>query len=129
MRKLLRSLLVAGAILWVPVWSAPLCAHAQNSSAQADNSAQNKNHKETNTAQDQSNAKNSREITASIRKALIADKGLSTYAHNVKIITQGQTVILKGPVRSEDEKHQVMSDAKGALPEGAMIVDQLTIKS
>jgi hyperosmotically inducible periplasmic protein len=35
------------------------------------------------------------------------DKSLSTYAHNVKIITQNGMVTLKGPVRSEDEKKPV----------------------
>lgn len=35
------------------------------------------------------------------------DKALSTYAHNVKIISQNGTVTLKGPVRSEDEKQAI----------------------
>ena len=38
--------------------------------------------------------------TAQVRKAIIADKDLSTYAHNVKIITKDGTVTLKGPVKS-----------------------------
>jgi hyperosmotically inducible protein len=32
------------------------------------------------------------------------DKTLSTYAHNIKIITQDGHVTLKGPVRTEDER-------------------------
>ena len=39
------------------------------------------------------------------------DKSLSTYAHNVKIITQEGQVTLKGPVRSEDEKKAVEQKA------------------
>jgi osmotically-inducible protein OsmY len=39
------------------------------------------------------------------------DKSLSTYAHNVKIISQNGMVTLKGPVRSGDEKRSVESKA------------------
>jgi hyperosmotically inducible periplasmic protein len=39
------------------------------------------------------------------------NKELSTYAHNVKIITRNGIVTLKGPVRSQDEKKVVESQA------------------
>lgn len=52
-----------------------------------------------------------RELTRSIRHALMQDKELSTYAHNVKIITQAGQVTLKGPVRSEEEKRVVVAKA------------------
>jgi len=45
-----------------------------------------------------------RATTKQIRSALMDDKALSTYAHNIKIITQDGHVTLKGPVRTEDEK-------------------------
>ena len=45
-----------------------------------------------------------RATTKQIRSALVQDKTLSTYAHNIKIITQDGHVTLKGPVRTEDEK-------------------------
>ena len=45
-----------------------------------------------------------RATTKQIRSALMEDKSLSTYAHNIKIITQDGHVTLKGPVRTEDEK-------------------------
>jgi hyperosmotically inducible periplasmic protein len=48
-----------------------------------------------------------RDLTQKVRRALTQDKALSSYAHNVKIITQGGQVTLKGPVRSEDEKQTV----------------------
>ena len=35
-----------------------------------------------------------------IRKSIMADRSLSSYAHNVKIIAQDGEVTLKGPVRS-----------------------------
>src|SRR4029453_16682369 len=52
-----------------------------------------------------------RELTRSIRHALMQDKDLSTYAHNVKISTQAGQVTLKGPVRSEEEKRVVEAKA------------------
>src|SRR4030095_6813841 len=56
------------------------------------------------TADQQKENETDRELTRSIRRALMDDKTLSSYAHNVKVITQGGHVTLKGPVRSEDEK-------------------------
>ena len=39
------------------------------------------------------------------------DKTLSTYAHNVKVVTQDGNVTLKGPVRSAEEKQNVEAKA------------------
>ena len=67
-----------------------------------------------------------REITQKVRRALMDDKDLSTYAHNVKIVTQGGQVTLKGPVRTEDEKKAV--EAKAANVAGAdHVVNQISI--
>ena len=63
------------------------------------------------TADQQGETKQDREITQKIRRALVNDKSLSTYAHNVKIITVGGMVTLKGPVRSEEEKRAVEEKA------------------
>lgn len=63
------------------------------------------------TADDQSNKKSDVQITADIRKAVMADSTLSTYAHNVKIITKNGKVTLKGPVRSAEEKTTVAAKA------------------
>jgi hyperosmotically inducible protein len=52
-----------------------------------------------------------REITKQIRQALVQDGSLSSYAHNVKIVTQGGMVTLKGPVRSDEEKKAVEAKA------------------
>lgn len=64
------------------------------------------------TADQQKEDKNDRELARQIRKALMADKGLSTYAHNVKIIASNGTVTLRGPVRSDDEKAIVETKAR-----------------
>lgn len=63
------------------------------------------------TADQQSETKEDREITQKIRQAVVDDKSLSTYAHNVKIITVDGMVTLKGPVRSEDEKRTIEEKA------------------
>jgi hyperosmotically inducible protein len=88
-----------------------------------DNSSQNKSQSQT--ADDQTNA--DRLTTAGVRKAIVADKKLSTYAHNVKIITHDGHVTLKGPVKSEEEKQQVLADAASAHP-AANISNELTVK-
>lgn len=90
-----------------------------------DNSQQNKNQHKT--ADDQTNAKADRDITAQIRKSIMADKGLSTYAHNVKIITRNGAVTLKGPVKSDDEKQKVNSYASSVVS-ADKVTDQLTVK-
>jgi hyperosmotically inducible protein len=63
------------------------------------------------TADQQGETKQDREITQKIRRALVNDKSLSTYAHNVKIITVGGMVTLKGPVKSEEEKRAIEEKA------------------
>ena len=100
---------------------------AQYGSSQTapDDTAHNKNQKTT--ADNQTNAKSDRLLTAKIRRAIVADKGLSVYAHNVKIITLNGAVTLKGPVNSEEEKQKVASDAAGAASAEA-ITNQLTVK-
>jgi osmotically-inducible protein OsmY len=58
---------------------------------------------------DQSNDKESIDMTAGIRRAVLEDKSLSTAAHNIKIVTNGNVVTLRGPVESADEKKRVES--------------------
>ena len=90
-----------------------------------DNTQQNK--VQSPTADNQPNAKSDRLLTASVRKAIVADKNLSTYAHNVKIITSNGQVTLKGPVKSEEEKQQVFTDATSATTSDK-VTNQLTVK-
>lgn len=79
------------------------------------------------TADQQKNNLSDRELTQKIRKAVIADKSLSTYAHNVKIIAQNGAVTLKGPVRSDEEKKTIV--AKAAEIAGSdKVTDDLSVK-
>jgi hyperosmotically inducible periplasmic protein len=52
-----------------------------------------------------------RATTQKIRKAIQDDKDLSTYAHNIKVITQDGKVTLRGPVRSAAEKSTIEAKA------------------
>jgi osmotically-inducible protein OsmY len=63
------------------------------------------------TADQQSHATADRDITQRIRRSLTQDKALSTYAKNIKVITQNGDVTLRGPVRSEDEKKTIEAKA------------------
>ena len=63
------------------------------------------------TADQQKENANDRDLTRKIRRALMQDKSLSSYAHNVKVIAQGGQVTLKGPVRSGQEKETVEAKA------------------
>jgi hyperosmotically inducible protein len=96
------------------------------SSTSPDNSGKNK--AQGSTAEQQSQATSDRMITKKIRQALIADKTLSTYGHNVKIITQDGAVTLKGPVNSEDEKQTIASKAAEVVGGPDKVTNQLTIK-
>ncbi len=80
-----------------------------------DNSKVNKkdeNNTIAKSADGQKNNKSDIQISADIRRAIVGDKALSTYAHNVKIVTRGGVVILKGPVRTDEEKSSVEAKAK-----------------
>jgi hyperosmotically inducible periplasmic protein len=75
-----------------------------------DNTKKNKDQTSPTADQQKMNASD-REITQKIRKAINEDKTLSTYAHNIKIITQDGKVTLRGPVRSEDERNNLQAKA------------------
>src|ERR1051325_3905357 len=84
-----------------------LVATAQDASqVPADNTRGNQRdrHEASPTADQQKENPGDRELAKQIRRALTKDKSLSTNAHNVKILAQGGTVTLKGPVNSEEEK-------------------------
>jgi osmotically-inducible protein OsmY len=79
------------------------------------------------TADQQKETPADRNLTAKIRKALTSDKTLSTYAHNVKIISQGGTVTLKGPVRSEAEVKTIVAKATELAGSSSKVVNELSV--
>ena len=65
------------------------------------------------TADDQKENDMDRGLVQRIRKSLMANKDLSTYAHNVKVVSINGQVTLNGVVRSDEEKSKVASLAEG----------------
>jgi hyperosmotically inducible periplasmic protein len=78
------------------------------------------------TADQQKENASDREIAQKIRRALMDDKTLSTYAHNVKIVAQDGQVTLKGPVRTDDEKKSVEAKATEVVGAGR-VTNEITI--
>ena len=109
-RRILRAIVVISVLL------APTSALAQTP---ADNTKVNTRDRAKGavTADQQKENASDRELTQKIRRALMQDKTLSSYAHNVKVVAQGGQVTLKGPVRTEDEKR--IGETKAAEVAGA----------
>jgi hyperosmotically inducible protein len=78
------------------------------------------------TADQQKDNATDRDLTQKIRRSLIQDKSLSSYAHNVKVVTQGGSVTLKGPVRSNEEKRMVEARATEVAGAGH-VTNQLSV--
>jgi hyperosmotically inducible protein len=100
----------------------------QDAPAPADNTKTNQRDQNPNeaTADQQKENRSDRDITQQIRKAIVNDKSLSTYAHNVKIVTQDGQVTLKGPVRSEEEKKAIEEKASEIV--GDKVTSELAVK-
>jgi hyperosmotically inducible protein len=68
-----------------------------------------------------------RDLTSKIRKAIVDDKNLSTYAHNVKVVSQNGTVTLKGPVRSDAEMKSILAKAQ-AMAGTDRVVNEMAVQ-
>jgi hypothetical protein len=79
----------------------------------ADNTKVNtRDRKDSLTPMDQSNSAAQIEVTANIRKGIMGDKTISFNGKNVKIITVGTRVTLRGPVKSSKERTAIEGIAK-----------------
>jgi osmotically-inducible protein OsmY len=78
------------------------------------------------TADTQKNDAADLQLTKQIRASLIADKSLSTYAHNIKIVAVNGNVTLNGVVRTEREKEAIEAKAQALVNNGSL-VDNLKI--
>lgn len=101
----------------------PVASFAQTSSPPSpapDNTKVNERDRQpgSTTADQQKNSKGDLEITRKVRQAIVKDKTLSTYAHNIKVVTEGGVVTLRGPVRSSDEKLAIETIAGQVAGEG-----------
>jgi hyperosmotically inducible protein len=122
-----RLLLPLGALtLSASLLAAPLPRPQDDNQQPApDNTKQNRDQSSPAADQQKMNPAD-RAITQKIRKAIVNDSSLSTYAHNIKIITQDGKVTLRGPVRSEDERSNVEAKAVGIAGQDN-VTDQLEI--
>jgi sporulation protein YlmC with PRC-barrel domain len=77
---------------------------------------------------DQGNSEADRTTTQQIRKALVKDRDLSMVAKNVKIITANGTVTLRGVVKTEQEKNDIVAKAK-QVAGVTEVNDQLEVKT
>jgi hyperosmotically inducible periplasmic protein len=106
-----RLLLPLGSLVFcVALMATPMPRYQDAQQPAPDNTQKNKGHTSP-TADQQKMNPSDRAITQKIRKAIHEDKNLSTYAHNIKIITQNGKVTLRGPVRSEEEKSNLEAKA------------------
>jgi len=118
-RRLMWAIAVAGAVLAV----VPAVAQTP-----ADNTKVNERDrsKDAPTADQQKENASDRDLTQKIRRSVMDDKTLSTYAHNVKIIAQDGRITLKGPVRTEQEKKTI--EAKAVEVAGAgRVMNEISI--
>jgi len=116
-------------ILLAALFCGSLMTYAQDP-VKPDNTKVNKQDRNAGqpTADQQKMNKADRDLSAHIRKSLMADKSLSTYAHNIKVISQDGVVTLKGPVHSEDEKKAIVAKAVEVAGSADKVVDQITVK-
>src|SRR5580704_3305668 len=124
--ELPRLLLPLGSLVFgVSLMATPIPGYQDPQQTPPDNTKQNKD--QTNLTADQQKMNPAdRALTQKIRKAIHDDTTLSTYAHNIKIISQDGKVTLRGPVRSEDEKNNIEAKAVAVAGQGN-VTDQLEI--
>jgi hyperosmotically inducible periplasmic protein len=117
------------ALLLGASWVSPVDAQSTDAETKPDNTAVNKRDRSPGaaTADQQKMNATDRNITAKIRRSIMADKSLSTYAHNVKIISQDGSVTLKGPVRSGDEMKIIVSKATDITGNSGKVINQLLV--
>jgi osmotically-inducible protein OsmY len=88
-------------------------AAAADQTKNADNTkSNNRDRGDALTPMDQGNSEAETKITATIRKGIMGDKSLSFDAKNIKVITVGNKVTLRGPVKNDQERASVEAIAK-----------------
>jgi hyperosmotically inducible protein len=114
--------LLKAAVFFMLAMAIPLSAQttAKQGGAPPDNTGVNKSDRQAGrpTADQQKQNRSDLDITREIRRSITQDKGLSTYARNVKVITQNGNVTLRGPVRSDEERKLLESKANDVAGSG-----------
>lgn len=101
---------------------------AQNTQTAPDNTRSNKEDasNRNRTADQQANNSTDLDIAKRIRRSVMDDKTLSTYGHNVKIVSAGGTVTLNGVVRNNDEKAAIAAKAASVVGRDR-VIDELKV--
>ncbi|MFZ2280040.1 MAG: DUF4142 domain-containing protein [Prosthecobacter sp.] len=96
----------------------------------ADNTERNMRDRDarTLTPLDQGNSQPDLDTTAQIRKEIVGGKDMSMNAKNVKIITNGGKVTLRGPVNSAEEK-RIIGEIAEHVAKAGNVTNQLEVKS
>jgi len=104
--------------------------HADTQATQPDNTKVNQRDRDRGqpTADQQKENASDRDMAKNVRRAIMKDKTLSTYAHNVKVIAENGSVTLKGPVRSEEER-KAIRDKAAEIAGHENIKDELQVTS
>jgi osmotically-inducible protein OsmY len=97
-------------------------------STASDNSSINQRDRNSSepTADQQKENNSDLQMTQQIRQALVKDKSLSSYGHNIKVIAQNGKVTLKGPVHTEQEKNTIISKA-AAIAGQSNVTDEIDV--
>jgi hyperosmotically inducible periplasmic protein len=122
---------IYGAMLAIVLGVASLGAQNTDSTGvKPDNTKVNRQDRNANqpTADQQKNNATDLDLTKNIRRSIVEDKSLSSYAHNVKVISQNGTVTLKGPVKSEAEKSAIVPKAVSLAGGADKVIDQMSVK-
>jgi len=122
------KMILASSVLLVALGSAQ--AMAQDKATAPDNTGSNaasaNSTMSSSVADGQSNLSSDLKITQRIRKSVMADSSLSTYAHNVKIVSVNGAVTLNGVVKDAHEKSVIQAKARAVAGKGN-VTNDLTI--
>ncbi len=124
-RSVVYTFVLSGALL-----AGPLQAQSTQTGTASDNTKTNKGDTSTRSTTADKAIKNNvsdRQVERHIRHDVFQDKSLSTYAHNVKIVSANGKVTLRGPVRSDEEKQKVEQYAKKYAAD-QNVINELTVK-
>jgi hyperosmotically inducible periplasmic protein len=132
MNKSVLAGIVSVPVLMIGVYANAQASHAPNAAMSAssdsvapDNTKSNKvdASNQSAAADKQRNDSADIDLTKRIRQSVMADKTLSTYAHNVKIVAVDGTVTLNGVVSTADEKMRIGKKARSIAGEGHVVDD------
>jgi len=130
MKPIITPLILSLTLAVTAFGQTPSSTPATKTPTNADNTARNANDtkRDSATADKQPNNESDLKLVAAIRKDVVAEKPLSMDAKNCKIIVNGGSVILRGPVDSDQEKKTIVGIATRNAG-GGKVTDELEVKA